>query len=222
MKPDDEFVTEHAALVRSIALRIKRDLVLDCELDDLIAFGYRGLLEARGRFDAQRGVRFTSFAYYRIRGSIIDGVRAMAALPRRAHAQLKALQTLDAEAEGAARERAGSQETRSSPSAALTVMQRVLSRMACSYAMARTAAGAEAIDESPSPESKLIARDQQAHALRLLSSLPGREQVLMRGFYFEGRSLDEMAQEMGMSRSWASRLHGKALDRMRHSLQAAP
>ena len=82
---DDDFVREHEGFVRSIALRVRAEMDLTCELDDLVSAGFHGLLEAKSRFDATRGVQFSTFAYYRVRGACIDSVRKMAYLPRRAH-----------------------------------------------------------------------------------------------------------------------------------------
>jgi len=48
--------------------------------------------------------------------------------------------------------------------------------------------------------------------------LPERERALVQGFYFDGRQFDEVAKELGISKSWASRLHAKALDLLRDVL----
>ena len=92
MKTDDAFVKQYAGLVRTIASKVRAQMDLTCELDDLIAFGTQGLIEAASRFDESRGIQFNTFAYYRIRGAIIreiarrrgvadDQVDALAATP---------------------------------------------------------------------------------------------------------------------------------------------
>ena len=85
-----EFITQHEKMVHGLANRLRRELSLRGDLDDLIAFGFGGLLEARHRFDPGRGVRFQTFAYHRVRGAMLDGVRKMSQLPRRAHERLQA------------------------------------------------------------------------------------------------------------------------------------
>ena len=99
MREDDVFVKEYEGFVRAIASRTRAQLGLDSPLEDLVAFGFQGLLEARQRFDASKGVAFKSFAHYRVRGAILDGVRSMARLPRRAYARLRAAEALDQMAE---------------------------------------------------------------------------------------------------------------------------
>ena len=91
----DAIVKEYQGLVRSIALKLRSQFDLNCDLDDLIAFGNQGLLEAMSRFDPTRGVQMNTFAYYRIRGAVLDGVRRMAYLPRRIHHKVREAEALD-------------------------------------------------------------------------------------------------------------------------------
>ena len=68
-----QLIAQHEKMVHGLASRLRRELSLRGELDDLIAFGFGGLLEAQRRFDPGRGVRFRTFAYYRVRGAMLDG-----------------------------------------------------------------------------------------------------------------------------------------------------
>lgn len=70
----DKWVVAHLPLVRSIASRL-RHRVPQVEMDDLVSAGTIGLIEAADRFDHELGVQFTSFAYPRINGAIIDEIR---------------------------------------------------------------------------------------------------------------------------------------------------
>lgn len=73
----DALVLEHQGLVRAIAWRIHRKLAGKAELDDLIAYGQLGLLEAIAAFDATRNHKFATYAWHRIRGAILDGLGRM-------------------------------------------------------------------------------------------------------------------------------------------------
>ena len=70
-------VSQFGYYVRSIARKILRTLSSCIELDDLISYGMMGLLEAAERYDPKKGVSFTTFSYYRIKGAIYDGLRGM-------------------------------------------------------------------------------------------------------------------------------------------------
>src|SRR5437773_10688967 len=77
------------AYVRAIAAKVKEQLPREIEFDDLVAYGTQGLLEAADRFDGRHGASFTTFAYYRVRGAIFDGLRRMGWLPRAEYARTR-------------------------------------------------------------------------------------------------------------------------------------
>jgi RNA polymerase sigma factor for flagellar operon FliA len=75
-------------------------------------------------------------------------------------------------------------------------------------------------EASVSPEDTLLAREMKARVAKALETLPERERALVRGHYIEGRRFDEIAVELGVSKSWASRMHSKALEQLREALEA--
>ena len=196
------FITQHEKMVHGLAARLRRELSLHGELDDLVAFGFGGLLEARQRFDPARGVRFQTFAYHRVRGAMLDGVRKMAYLPRRAHERLRE----SAETPPTAR-----------PTAAPTPLDKVFARVSAGLTTAGPLHGSLG-DESP--EQELLKDESITRLLGALAGLSDRQRKLVRGYYFEGRSLDDIAGELGISKSWASRLHTSALAELRGVLEA--
>lgn len=184
---EDALIEEHRVMVRRLAGQLSRELSLFGQFDDLVAFGFGGLLEAKHRFDPARGVRFETFAYHRVRGAMLDGVRKMAPVSRRAHEAMRR----DAELV---------------PTAAPTGIDRAWTRISASL---RAAPQSRLRD--PGPESWLIHQQAVRELPRALAALPERHRALIRGFYFEGRQLDDLAAELGISKSWASRLHRRAL-----------
>src|SRR6185436_15476773 len=82
-------VADNLPYVRAIAARIKDQLPKEIEFDDLVAYGTQGLLEAADRYDGKHGASFTTFAYYRVRGAIFDGLRGMGWLPRGEYARAR-------------------------------------------------------------------------------------------------------------------------------------
>ncbi len=75
------------ALVERIARRVHRSLPRSVELDDLIAYGTIGFLEATARYDPERGIPLSTYAFPRIHGAIMDGLRGMGWLSRRQYAR---------------------------------------------------------------------------------------------------------------------------------------
>lgn len=215
---DRKFVEEYGPLVRKVAARVRAELDLSTELDDLIGYGYRGLLEAKARFDPSRGVQFATFAHYRIRGAILDGVRQMARLPRRVHAQRKAAEAFDREAERVAYERAMQPETRVDLASTIAAIDEILGRTCAAYVIA--AVGQSEEDAPRGPDAQVIANEDRARVAAALATLPEREREVIVGFYFQDRTLEELGASMGISRSWASRLHTRALGLLREALEA--
>jgi RNA polymerase sigma factor for flagellar operon FliA len=195
--PGEELIAQHQKMVLGLAGRLRRELSLPGDLDDLVAFGFGGLLEAERRYDPSRGVRFQTFAYYRVRGAMLDGVRKMADLPRRAHQRLK-------------------EEAERTPTAAPSPLDKAFARMSANLTSASPLQGSFA-DESP--ESALLKNERIERLLAALAALPPRQRALIRGRYFEGRTLEAVAAELGVSKSWASRIHTQALSALRSVLR---
>src|SRR5262245_39900363 len=89
LEPLEPLVEEHLPFVRSIAAKLKEQLPREIEFDDLVSYGLRGLLEAAKRFDRDHGTAFRTYAYYRIKGAMFDGLRSMGWLPRGEYARLR-------------------------------------------------------------------------------------------------------------------------------------
>ena len=85
----EELVEKYTPLVRSIAAQLKSRLGVNLEFDELVSCGRLGLLEASERFDYKLGVSFKTFAYYRIRGAMYDGLRKMEVITRRKDPRIK-------------------------------------------------------------------------------------------------------------------------------------
>jgi RNA polymerase sigma factor for flagellar operon FliA len=214
MHEGDDF-TAHKELVDRVVRRLVRELDLSCELGDLTAWGHQGLLEAKQRFDPARGVRFSTFAYYRVRGAVLDGVRTQGFLKRRAYAKVKAFEAADALAEEAAESGAGRAQGTLEQRA--NELEEILGRISAAYVMSALGQGEEQGAETP---ETLISDVETKRALQQgLADLPEKEQLLLSAVYYEGATIEEAGQRIGLSKSWASRLHAKALSRMKKSLR---
>lgn len=204
---------EYAGLVRSIALKVRAQLDLGGELDDLVAAGFAGLVEARSRYDETRGVQFSSFAYYRIRGAMIDHVRKSANLTRRAYAHLKHAEAADQVAEEVANLRAADPSSRKDLEGTVRTLDDTLHKITASFVLSCVGQDPDEVEEDA--ETRLSSLQQGRVLRQAVERLPERERALVVGHYFEGRRFDEVAAELGVSKSWASRIHAKALERLR-------
>jgi RNA polymerase sigma factor for flagellar operon FliA len=212
---DDEFVNEHKDLVHSIVHKVKRQYGLGGDAGDLEAAGFRGLVEARSRFDEERGVKFSSFAYYRIRGAVLDEVRRMSALPRRLHARIRAAKAFDAAAEDLAADNGARRDTLS-PNEARSSASDIAGQFITAFGL-----GMAATEEqlAPTPEEGTLRKERQGQLRAAVQTLPERERLLVEGYYFHDRPFQVVAAELGVSKSWASRLHSRALRLLRDAMQ---
>lgn len=207
----------HRELVERVVRRLQRELDLSCDPDDLRAWGHQGVLEAKARFDASRGVRFSTFAYYRVRGAVLDGVRKQGWLKRRAYAKLKALEAADAVTEPIAEVEGQSPSVTAAARAAQ--IGDILGKISAAYMLSAVGQGEDSTPDTP--EELVDAAELRAVVKRDLGNLPDRERVLIEAVYFDGVTIEEAGQRLGLSKSWASRMHAKALERMRKSLRLA-
>ena len=214
--------------IKPIAFRLRRSLGRAAEIDDLISYGQSGLLEAARRYDPDRGVPFRAFANYRIRGAMLDGVRKLSHLPRRVHERLKAF-------ENAALYSDGALEDLNAPAppgqTAADRERRLVEHLAgMATAMAMGLISEPALDDQGgataiaawqlSPEEQSSRHQLLEMVQRGIDTLPEQEAVLIRRHYLEGERFDQVAAELGLSKSWASRLHSRAIGRLTKRLNS--
>ena len=219
----DGLVEQHLNLVHSLASKLQRRLGLTMEPGDLIGYGTKGLIEAAKKFDPKQGTAFSTFAYYRIRGAMFDGMRTMAWYSRADYARFRAEEreneylanVADREAAG----RAGQ------PSSAETDKGQLLENIAEILGGAAVVhiASIEAARDVPdermkAPDEQLEAFQDSARLRKALRKLPKNERRLMELYYFADMNLNSAGAKLGLSKSWASRLHARAVDHLREEL----
>jgi RNA polymerase sigma factor for flagellar operon FliA len=216
-------------LVDLIARQVARELGRSVELDDLRSMGHQGLLEAARRFDEAKGSSFRRFANYRVRGAMIDGIRRGAPLPRRVHARLRSLESALLLNEGAAADAPpGSMPAMADAGVSEQRLTDHLADMATAMAMGLLAAPAvgdegepSAVDVKQSPEEALEEAELRHLVVQALEDLPDDERALVRRHYLEGERFDHVATSLGLSKSWGSRLHTRAIARLTKRLRAS-
>ena len=219
-------VEGHLELVRRAAKMIYPRVKAHVEFEELVALGNAGLAEAAARFDPSRGAAFSTFAWYRVQGSIVDGLRKASNLPRHVWAQIVALRAaseyLEHQAErdvGATQRGAPAQTTAD----ALAATKQALSAIKTMYVTsleAMRAVGFDPADASANPAEGIELRSLGARLQRAIAALSDKERALVTKHYWEGKNLLEAGAELGISKSWASRMHAQAVEKLRTALQA--
>jgi RNA polymerase sigma factor for flagellar operon FliA len=214
-------------LVDIVARQVARTMGPVVELDDLRSFGREGLLDAARKFDSERGVPFRAYANFRVRGAIIDGVRSLAQLPRRAYERLNGMSAALKVSEGAADDAFSVPESTTRAQADQALCDH-LAAMAAAITMgliAPTGVGEEGehvqVSTADSPEEAVSRAELLSVVESAIAELPEDESVLVRRHYLEGERFDHVAQSLGLSKSWASRLHTRAMQRLAKRLKGS-
>jgi RNA polymerase sigma factor for flagellar operon FliA len=183
-------------MVERLAHRVAITYGLPPSVDtsDLVSCGVLGLAEAWGRYDPDRGVAFEAFAVPRVRGAIIDAIRAADWVPRKA------------------RQRA---RLTGEPVAFLGSLDEVTAGDGDSSMADRLVD-----NEAPQPGAALLQTENKAELLAALDRLPDREKMIITCYYFEGVQLQQVARSLGVTESRVSQLHTRALKLLRAALEA--
>jgi RNA polymerase sigma factor FliA len=214
-------IERHVGLPRKAALMLYPRVREHVEFDELIALGNLGLAEAANRFDPSQGAAFSTFAWYRVQGAMLDGLRRMSNLPRRVWAQLA---TLRAAAEYLETQHQRADVARNQAAAATTAdrlgeVKAALGAIRTMYVVAIDAVPDHRLAHDEVAPDVSLERARLAARLRAaLDQLPERERTLVLAHYQDDQTLQDAGQAMGLSKSWASRLHARAIDRLRELL----
>lgn len=213
-------------LVKSIAWKIHQKVPKHVELDDLIGYGQVGLAEAARGFDESRGQQFTTYAYYRIRGAILDGLARMQWFNafdfHSGKYERMADSLLEPAAEATAEEAAPVEKHEDQ----VAWFAETSSMLAIAYLMSGQGTeeghAHEPEDRStPTPGADAAKRELAERLHALIDDLPENMSKLIRASYFGGLTLTEAGKTIGISKSRASRLHAEALGQLARSLRRA-
>lgn len=208
---DASWLEEHQGLVVSIAEDIADRYRLQRFMDDLVAFGQEGLVEAHSRFDESKGTSFSTFAWYHVRGRIIDGCRSMGVLTRRQGETVRVEQAIyERQAERAERASDGAERPRSIGHIAEDLDEMIVD--AATILMMNESGARSA--PAPTPERQVERWDTAAFVRREVEKLDDDDRRILQMSYFDGKTLDDIAEVFGCSKSWASRMRRAALNRL--------
>jgi RNA polymerase sigma factor for flagellar operon FliA len=219
---------ESLDLVEVLARQIGKAVGGSVELEELRSFGREGLLDAARRYDPARGVPFRGYANYRVRGAIFDGVRQLSRLPRRAYERINGLAASALTSEGAHEDVSAGAVPGANAAHADAALADHLAGLATAMAVGLVASTVRGeagertpIDPAETPE-EAVAREEILLLVRqTIQELPFQEAELVRRHYLEGERFDHVAAELGLSKSWASRLHTRAMGRLSKRLRGA-
>lgn len=216
----DALITKYHSFVQDVVSRLIRTRKFPKALrEEFVAAGYLGLVEAASRFDASRGHDFRAFAFLRIRGAIIDYVRASSEYSGASYRVVKTLEAVDdlrneiADRPGRS---AGSSKERAQQSLEF------LSKSLIAFRLSALRHGGLRSTATPADQlEKQLDRKRNSERVReIVATLPDKERTIIEQYYFHDRKFTEVAQQWtGLSKSWVSRLHDRALSMLKERFE---
>lgn len=226
---------QHQPMVRRIALQMMSRLPASVELDDLIQAGMLGLLDASNRYEDNRGAKFETFAGQRIRGAMLDELRAndwgSRGLRQSARRVEKAVQALEHRHGRAPTESEIAQEMGLDLEAYRSLLQEIrgcqllyvedFSKDDSENAFLDLFAKDARVDRygGSDPEEQLLESDLRQQLVAAIKALPERDQLLMSLYYEQELNLREIGAILEVSQSRVCQLHAQAISRLRARLR---
>ncbi len=223
----DELIVQYIYLTRYVIGRVKAGLPQTYSIEDIASFGVEGLIDAIEKFSPTKGARFETYAIMRIRGTIIDKIRAQDWLPRSARKRIKDVK----EASEKLRQQLGRTPTSKEIADSLGIEKEKVDSILAEdttvgsiYDKRGTSEeSVEIIDtiedtNSVNPLEKLEEKDAKKELQHALKCLPERERMIMVLYYHENMTLKEIGEAIEVSESRVCQLHAQAIMKLRNIL----
>lgn len=228
----EALITHHLPLVRYVAGAMARHASASAIVDyeDLVGYGAEGLIDAVDSFDPAFNVRFSTWAVMHIRTTIQDALRVLDPLPRSLRSKSKQIERTQyalANARGCWPADSDVAHEMGISTARLSTLQQDINRTVVS--LDKVTEGEDAgrsllsqlADDDPDgdPQSHLDGIEMGAMLREAVATLPERVRLVKTLYYDQGRSMREIGEQMGISESRVSQLHGRAVNLLRQAMR---
>ena len=214
-----KLVEANLPYAHSIAAEVIRKLPPELEKKDIQGWAQLGLVEAAHSFDRTRGVQFTTFAHYRIKGAIYDGLRKMGWYPKGQYRRMR----FEMAANEYLRDASAEPPRAASPEAQLQDLKGLTGSLMTCYMLSLETSEQEPVDTRQLSAEEQFARNEQRRNLnQSLAQLPKVNRQILEHCYFKEMTFEEIGRKLGMSKSWVCRLHAKSLEMLRKLLTQGP
>jgi RNA polymerase sigma factor FliA len=214
----DELVERYRPYVYSIAKQVLHTFPVKIDFEELVGYGMIGLLEAADRYDPRRKVSFVTFSYYRIKGAIFDGLRQMGILTRTPNdAWVRRESVLNDLVQTASDDELENSAT--SVDDEIQTVEKFVDSLIPAYLLSLSEENAPDVADSRELPNVSVEFNETIKIVReIVRELPDKEKEIIEALYFKHLSTTELAKIMGVNKSWVSRLHSKAVNRLRQRL----
>lgn len=224
----EKLILEYLPLVKRIVNRIAAHLPASVEIEDLTTAGIIGLIQAIDRYDQSRGIKLSTFASYRIRGSILEELRAKDILTRADRKKVKVLEKMVAAFEQKYGREPTDQEISREMRIDIEDIQHI--RKVSSIAVfSLDEIGYDAYQKRPQlmkyladkdsdPLSLTNLKELQAVLGKAIDTLNKKEQILVSLYYNDGLTMKEIGEVLSITESRVSQIHSQIIVKLRKKL----
>ena len=228
----DRLILGYSPLVKYVAGRLGSGLPAHVDEQDLVSYGLLGLIGAIERFDPDRDVKFETYAIARIRGAIIDELRALDWVPRSVRSRARDIERAISELEGKLGRAPSDEEIARRLGLSGGELEESLAEISRSSIAALdelwsvSGSGGDQValidtiedTAAPDPQSALSHTEMREAIADAIARLPEREKLVVTLYYYEELTLREIGEVLGVTESRVSQLHTKAVLRLKARL----
>jgi RNA polymerase sigma factor FliA len=228
----EQLILHYSPLVKYVAGRVSVGLPPNVEQADFVSSGVFGLIDAIEKFDPARAIKFETYAITRIRGAMIDELRALDWIPRSVRQKARAIERAYATLEASLRRTPSESEVAEEMGIALEELHGVFSQLSLANVVALEEllhAGGEGgdrlslmdtLEDTAADNPVEVAEDRELRRLlaRAVNTLPEREKTVVTLYYYEGLTLAEIGEVLGVTESRVSQIHTKSVLQLRAKL----
>ncbi|MDH3753973.1 MAG: FliA/WhiG family RNA polymerase sigma factor [Acidimicrobiia bacterium] len=228
-----QLIEEHLPLVKHVVFQVAVRFPRHVDREELARAGALGLVEAASRYDESRGVPFNRFAAQRIRGAILDSVRAADWAPRSIRQLGREIEKAELRLGADLGRAPSSVETADEMGITTSELDRIRTRMHRSVVLALEhevyGAGEDDLvlsdviadtDDSTEPSVELENRELHTYLRDAIDLLPERHRLVTIGYFVENRTSQELARFLGVTESRISQIRSEALAMLKDGIEA--
>jgi RNA polymerase sigma factor for flagellar operon FliA len=230
----DQLLLHYSPLVKYVAGRVAVGLPQNVEHADLVSYGIFGLIDAVEKFDPERGYKFETYAIARIKGAILDELRSIDWVPRSVRAKARALEKAYAKLEGQLHRTPSDEEVAAELGLSDEQFQALLGQLsfvglvALDELLSVSGERGESMtlgdtipDAGEGPVGAYEVEEMRQLLAESINRMPEREKIVLTLYYYEGLTLAEIGQVLGVTESRVCQIHTKAVLQLRSKITAA-
>ena len=228
----DQLIVHYSPLVKYVGSRVAAGLPQNVEQADLVSYGIFGLIDALDKFDPGRGYKFETYAISRIKGAMLDELRSMDWVPRSVRTKAKRIEQANAKLEAKLGRAPSDEELARALDITTTELEATLAKISFVGVVAldemlsggdrgdSMTLGDTIPDSGAGPVGSFEVEEMRQLLAESINNMTEREKIVLTLYYYEGLTLADIGDVLGVTESRVCQIHTKSVLRLRSRLTA--